>query len=63
MNEKVYMFVAWDNEDDEKVVFLCKTEEVAGELMERYKKAGWDHTYVRKMEVCESLKEAEGWTI
>ena len=63
MNEKVYAFIAWDDGDDEKVVFLCKTEELAEKLMNNYKKAEWEHTNIQEMEVYESLEGAEGWTI
>ena len=60
---KVYAFIAWDDEDDEKIVFLCKTEELAEKLMNNYKKAEWEHTNIQEMEVYESLEGAEGWTI
>jgi hypothetical protein len=60
---KVYAFIAWDDGDDEKVVFLCKTEELAEKLMNNYKKAEWEHTNIQEMEVYETVEGAEGWTI
>ena len=63
-NEKVYAFIAWDDEDDEKVVFLCKTQELADQLQDNYNKHGqWDHTKVETMKVYDSLLDAEGWLI
>ena len=62
-NEKVYAFIAWDDCDDRKVVFLCKTKELAEKLMENHKKAGWENTTVQEMCVYESLEKAEGGVI
>ena len=63
MTEKVYAFIAWDNGDDEKVVFLCKTAEIADKLMENYKKAGWEHTNMQEMKINESLEDIDGGLI
>lgn len=64
MDEKVYAFVVWDDEDDGKVVFLCKTKELAEKLKDNYDKYGqWDHTKIKEMAVCDSLVRAKGWLI
>ena len=63
MSEKIYAFIAWDDCDDRKVVFLCKTKELAKTLMENHKKAGWENTTVQEMCVYESLEKAEGGVI
>ena len=57
------MFVASDDAYNKKVVFLCKTEELAEKLKENYKKAAWKHTIVEELDVYESLEGAEGWPI
>ena len=61
--ESVYMFVAWDDGDEKKVVFLCETPELAEQLQEKYKRGRWDHTVVEEMVVYDSLIDAEGWSI
>ncbi len=63
MNQKIYAFIAWDGEDDEKIVFLCKTEELAEKLRDNYNKQGWDHTRIDEMTLYDSLLDAEGWLI
>ena len=61
MNEKVYAFIAWDDEDDEKVIFLCKTQELAEKVQDIYSKHGcswWDHTKIREMTLHETLEQS-----
>ena len=61
--ESVHMFIAWDDGDDKKVVFLCRTPELAEQLQEKYKKGKWDHTVVEEIKIYDSLIDAEGWPI
>ena len=60
MSKKVYMFLAWDNEDEKKIVFLCKTEKLAEELLVNYRNAIYEHAEIREMKIFESLDGAEG---
>ena len=63
MTEKVYAFIAWDDEDEKKLVFLCKTQKIASELSTDYKNYVYKHTEIREMKICESFDGAQGWTI
>ena len=62
-SETVYAFIAWDDDDEQKVVFLCKSEEMAEELKENFDKNGYDHTKIEEIPIYESLNDAEGWLI
>jgi len=62
-SETVYAFIAWDDDDEQKVVFLCKSEEMAEQLKENYKKSGYTHTKIEEIPIYESLNDAEGWLI
>ena len=61
--ETVYAFIAWDEGDEEKVIFLCKSEEMAEQLKKNYKKSGYTHTKIEEIPIYESLDDAEGWLI
>lgn len=61
---KVYAFIAWDDGDDDKIVFLCSTEELAKELQDNHNKHDmWDHTKIKEMVVHDSYDSLEGWYI
>jgi hypothetical protein len=63
MVKKVYVLLAWDNEDEKKLVFLCKTQKIASELSTDYKNYVYKHTEIREMKICESFDGARGQII
>ena len=55
---KVYAFIAWDEGDDNKIIFLCSTEELAKKLQDNHNKYGmWGHTKIKEMVVYNSVEE------
>ena len=55
---KVYAFIAWDEGDDNKIIFLCSTEELAKKLQDNHNKHGmWGHTKIKEMVVYNSVEE------
>ena len=64
MSEKVYAFIAWDDDYLEKTIFLCRTEELAKKLRKEYTEREFpDHTLIKELKIHESLDDAVagGW--
>ena len=64
MVERVYAFISWDDKDDMKLIYLCKTKELAEKMKDNYSKhVSWGNTKIQELIVHNSLKGAEGCLI
>ena len=62
--KKVYAFISWDDKDDMKLMYLCKTKELAEKMKDNYiKHVSWVNTKIQEFIVYDSLEGAEGYLI